>query len=409
MSFDTYMSVLVQIARGLCGTARGGARRPRTTAGGPMRRVKRRKVMGRGEYGCVVDASEDGAIKIVEVDKADESQGLFFDREVESLRRVDHDNVVKILGWGKSDYMEMGREQGMTNVYGFIRMERGGYDVHKWIHDNQLQATLSTNTKLRMIKELISGMVAIHQAGIVHRDIKPKNIVVCGGRMKFCDFGLAQLDGKRSRKARRNEARELGSYAVVTYPYRAPELEVFQDSGAAMDIWSLACTVYEMLTQRLLLNVTARNYTDFQMDAVGAENNNLREAIARGKTTTVEAARETGGVEGGLLFTMVEMGIFEDRAETIRYIANASNNTPHSELARCYEAATTWARSRIRAETRGAETRVAVRIAALRGRLPEKHPEHAKVMRVLCDCLEPFPHERIGARALYEKFRVALE
>lgn len=404
------MYVITEAARGWCGADRGGgARRARATTCGPMRHAKRRRVMGRGQYGCVVDASDAGAVKIVEVDKTDNLQGLFFDREVESLRRVDHDNVVKMLGWGKSDYMDMGRDEGISKVYGFIRMERGGCDVHKWIHDKPLQATLSTRTKLRMIKGLISGMVAIHNAGIVHRDIKPRNIVVCDGRMKFCDFGLAQLDGSPSREARRRAVRELGAYAVVTYPYRAPELEVFQDSGAAMDIWSLACTVYEILTKTLLMRVTAPNYVDHTLEAVGAENYALRSDVEYGRKTLVDAARETGRVQGGLLYAMVERGIFEHRASTIRYIANAAEGAPHGELARCYEAATTWARCAIKAETRGTDTRVAVRIATARERLPVKHPEYAKVMHVLCDCLEPFPHERLSASTLYEKFRVALE
>lgn len=226
------MYILAQAARRWWNAAGGNARTPPPmSTEGETRSRKRRRVLGKGVYGCVIDGKECGAVKIVEEDKNDKLQGLFFDREVESMRRVSHKNVIRMLGWGKSDYMSMGMDEGMKSVYGFIRMEKGGYNVHEWLRDKKLQETLSTKTKMRMIEGLISGLVAIHSAGVVHRDIKPANIVLCDGQMKFCDFGLAQLDGMRARRGSRRVVREVGSYAVVTYLYRAPELEVFQESG----------------------------------------------------------------------------------------------------------------------------------------------------------------------------------
>ena len=95
--------------------------------------------------------------------------------------------------------------------------------------------------------QLLRGLKYIHSAHVLHRDLKPNNILVnrdCD--LAICDFGLARM-------ANESDADKDMTQYVVTRWYRAPELIMLaKDYTAAIDIWSAGCIMAELLSRRPL-------------------------------------------------------------------------------------------------------------------------------------------------------------
>lgn len=99
-----------------------------------------------------------------------------------------------------------------------------------------------------LLQQLLRGVEFMHELWIMHRDLKPANLLYNNhGQLKVCDFGLA-----------RDYQEPLLPYTqpVVTLYYRCPELlltnEVGYEYGPAVDMWSVGCIFYEMITGQVL-------------------------------------------------------------------------------------------------------------------------------------------------------------
>jgi len=103
--------------------------------------------------------------------------------------------------------------------------------------------------------QIFRSMKFLHSGGVIHRDIKPSNILAnesCD--IRICDFGFARDNGAEQMNA------ELTEY-VVTRFYRAPEVMLSsQKYTTAVDIWSVGCSFYELITGKPLFH--AKNYLD---------------------------------------------------------------------------------------------------------------------------------------------------
>src|SRR5688572_16348650 len=98
---------------------------------------------------------------------------------------------------------------------------------------------------LRIAAQVARGLEAAHRAGIVHRDVKPANIMLpAGGEVKVLDFGLAKLEGEARRLTRTGTT-------MGTVAYMSPEQARGDEVDARSDLWSLGVVLYEMLTGRL--------------------------------------------------------------------------------------------------------------------------------------------------------------
>ena len=102
---------------------------------------------------------------------------------------------------------------------------------------------LPASEAVKLALQMARGLAAAHEAGVVHRDVKPGNVMVSsGGHVRLVDFGLAKLTGQTSITRR-------GS-AVGTVAYMSPEQARGEEAGPSTDVWSLGVVLYEMVTGR---------------------------------------------------------------------------------------------------------------------------------------------------------------
>ena len=193
--------------------------------------------LGKGSMGVVYEGRpEEGgapvAIKVFYPDAQltpEETSTLLdrFEREGAALSQVSHRNIVNIL--------EVGTEQNLE----FIVMEKlEGYNL-KDLFTLGTRFTLAETFDIML--QLLDGLSACHLAGIIHRDVKPANVVKApDGVIKLTDFGIARVvtDATLSRKGT----------IVGTPNYMSPEQIRGEEVDARTDIFSAGVLLYELLT-----------------------------------------------------------------------------------------------------------------------------------------------------------------
>ncbi|MCA9569535.1 MAG: serine/threonine protein kinase, partial [Myxococcales bacterium] len=199
-------------------------------------------VLGQGAMGVVHQARQLGlgrkvALKTLsEALATDEVARRRFQREVQALARCDHPNVVKVLAAG----------------------ERGGlpYYAMEFIEGRDLSHTdeLEPRTAARLFEGAAQGLQHLHEHGIVHRDVKPANIMHAGDRLVIMDLGLARI-GDASQGLTAADDRVLG-----TLRYMPPEQLTQNREGvdARADVYALGATLYEVLTGHPALDGDSR-------------------------------------------------------------------------------------------------------------------------------------------------------
>ncbi|XP_021907914.1 mitogen-activated protein kinase 7 [Carica papaya] len=196
------------------------------------------KPIGRGAYGVVCssinrETNEKVAIKKINNVFENRIDALRTLRELKLLRNIRHENVIAL-----KDVMMPTDRAGFRDVY--LVYELMDTDLHQIIKSSQ---PLSNDHCKYFIFQLLRGLKYLHSANILHRDLKPGNLLVNANcDLKICDFGLA-------RTSRGNE--QFMTEYVVTRWYRAPELLLCCDNyGTSIDVWSVGCIFAEILGRK---------------------------------------------------------------------------------------------------------------------------------------------------------------
>ena len=163
---------------------------------------------------------------------ADDERLNRFEREARALSSLNHPNLVTIF--------EVGQADGQR----FIAMELvEGHTLSSLRHKISLKELLS------VVAQVAEALWAAHQSGIVHRDVKPDNIMVRDdGYAKVLDFGLVKLtEAARNSSGTNGPSTELG-VAMGTLAYMSPEQTAGEAIDHRTDIWSLGVVLYELAT-----------------------------------------------------------------------------------------------------------------------------------------------------------------
>jgi tetratricopeptide (TPR) repeat protein len=187
---------------------------------------------GMGRVYRVLDKkiNEEVALKLIKPEIADDKTIERFGRELKMARRISHKNVCRMYHLSEESgthYITMEYISGET-LKSMIRMTK----------------QLSIGTAVSIAKQVCEGLNEAHRLGVIHRDLKPQNIMIDKqGIARIMDFGIARsLD---------SEGTTQPGILIGTPEYMSPEQTEFREVDQRSDIYSLGVILFEMLTGRI--------------------------------------------------------------------------------------------------------------------------------------------------------------
>ena len=198
-----------------------------------------RREIGQGAMGVVYEGFDPliervVAIKTIRPEQLDRAQAADilarFKREAQAAGRLSHPNIVSIY--------EYGEEPTATGSVAYIAME--------YINGRELKEYFDENTRFplseinRLMSEILSALNHAHQNGVVHRDMKPANVIILeGGQVKVADFGIARIES--------SNLTQVGT-VLGTPSYMSPEQFMGNIVDRRSDIFSVGVMLYQFLT-----------------------------------------------------------------------------------------------------------------------------------------------------------------
>jgi serine/threonine-protein kinase len=196
-------------------------------------RVIRR--VGKGGFGAVIlvedtEVSEEIILKFLNREVAlDDNMIERFKHELRYARRITHENVIRI-----HELLTLKKSYAISMEY---------FSSHS-LSDELKQGPLSLKRGIKIVWDICKGIHAAHQVGVVHRDLKPPNILINdSGLVKVVDFGLAAVNDADARLTKTG-------ILLGTPTYMAPEQVRARTIDARTDIYSLGVIMYEIFTGR---------------------------------------------------------------------------------------------------------------------------------------------------------------
>ncbi|BBP04580.1 hypothetical protein TPL01_17440 [Sulfuriferula plumbiphila] len=193
--------------------------------------------IGRGAMGTVYKAHDPliertVALKTIRLDLSHQAHQVFeerFYREAKSAGRLNHPNIVTIY------------DVGETDGSAYIAMEYLQGESLDTLLDNHIRLPIERIAHITL--QIANGLAYAHQHGVIHRDVKPANIILMrrGRVVKITDFGIAQIP----------TSAQTGDGALLGSPrYMSPEQVQGRIVDGRSDVFSLGVVLYEMLTGR---------------------------------------------------------------------------------------------------------------------------------------------------------------
>lgn len=203
------------------------------------------KLIGRGGMGDVHLGTDTRlgrtvAIKILRSQLTeDEDFRRRFRQEAQSAARMNHPNIVRTYDTGEDESIDA---SGETVVVPYIVME---YVEGKTVRDFVKSGALTVNDSVRIISDVLAALEYAHASGLVHRDIKPGNVMVSvSGFVKVMDFGVAKAVADSSATV------AMTAHILGTATYFSPEQAKGESVDSRSDLYSAGVMLYEMLTGR---------------------------------------------------------------------------------------------------------------------------------------------------------------
>jgi serine/threonine kinase PknH len=195
-------------------------------------KYKINRLLGAGGMGKVYEAYDTDkgrtvALKLLNEQYADDEKfRARFLRESRAAAVLQEPHVIPIHDWGEIDGV----------LYIDMRLVRG-----QTLHDILKNGALEPQRATDIVGQVAAALDAAHAQGLIHRDVKPQNIIVTPDDFAYLvDFGIAEAKG--------DTHLTMAGYQVGSFDYMAPERFGDSEATPAVDIYALACVLYEALT-----------------------------------------------------------------------------------------------------------------------------------------------------------------
>jgi serine/threonine protein kinase len=194
------------------------------------------EVIGRGGMGTVYRARQKSpsrfvALKVIHSHLAHDPQfRARFESEMRVAVELDHPNLVPLIDANESN----------GNLYMAFQLVRGR-DLKEILKQG---GPMSPDEAIRVITQISSALEYVHESGIVHRDVKPSNVIIDerNGHAYLADFGIA--------KSRDASQALTGSAAIGSLDYIAPEQFALGEVDGRVDVYAEGCVLFELLSGR---------------------------------------------------------------------------------------------------------------------------------------------------------------
>ena len=205
-------------------------------------------LIGQGTYGEVfkarhIESRKIMALKRLKAENQKEGFPITYLREIKILQSVANrsEHIVDFLGTYRDPL------PGCQNLAAFyLAFEYCQYDLDRVLRNKNI--TINLDEKKSIMKQLLNGLYVLHSNKIMHRDMKPANILITSaGKLKLADFGLA-----RNLQTRHKTSRFTST--VITLWYRPPELLLGENNyNQSIDMWSVGSIMAELWTRKPIM------------------------------------------------------------------------------------------------------------------------------------------------------------
>ncbi|NWI54859.1 KSR1 Kinase, partial [Calyptomena viridis] len=206
----------------------------------PFEQVQLGEPIGQGRWGKVYKGRWHGevAIRLLEIDGNNQDHLKLFKKEVMNYRQTRHENVVLFMGACMNP-------PHLAIITSFCK----GRTLHSFVRDPKI--SLDINKTRQIAQEIIKGMGYLHAKGIVHKDLKSKNVFYDNGKVVITDFGLFGISGVVQEGRRENELKLPHDWLCYLAPEIVREMAPGKDEdklpfSKAADIYAFGTVWYEL-------------------------------------------------------------------------------------------------------------------------------------------------------------------